>query len=86
MSTECILSTFISEELLGGVTIGIDDNLLIDGMVDSIGIMRLVAFIEEQFEFSVPPEDFIIENFQTVDVLSDYVRDRTPNNIKFGDN
>ncbi len=73
MSIRDTLSDYISCELLEGESLASDDNILSDGMVDSVGMMRLVAFIEDRFEFSVPPNDFIVENFQTVEILSDYV-------------
>ena len=69
------LSSFISEELLRiNESVGEDENLLSDGMVDSIGMLRLVGFIEDTFALKVPPEDFVIENFRTVKILSGYLQ------------
>ena len=77
MKTEEIQSTlleFISGELLNGeVEVGPDDNLLADGMVDSIGVGRLVAYIDERIGYSVPAEDLLIENFRTATALSAYL-------------
>ncbi len=71
------LKQFISEELLNTRdTIDGDDNLLIDGMVDSIGMLRLVAFIEESYNLKVPYEDLTIENFGTVTVITGYLQRR----------
>jgi len=42
-----------------------DDDLLTSGLVDSLGMMSLVAFIEEQFGVAVPPEDVTLETFST---------------------
>ena len=69
------LTAFVSEELLSGrMRVGDDDNLLSEGMVDSLGMLRLVGFIEEQFGVKVPPEDFTIENFRTIALLTDYLQ------------
>ena len=69
------LSSFISEELLRiDEPVGEDENLLSDGMVDSLGMLRLVGFIEETFALKVPPEDFVVENFRTLTILSDYLQ------------
>ena len=69
---------FIHNELLSPeVTIHRNDELLADGLLDSIAILRLAAFVEEEFQFKMQPSDFVIENFQTVAVLSDYVRGST---------
>ncbi len=71
------LIEYVSEELLSGQTrVGPDDNLLSEGMVDSLGMLRLVGFIEESFGVKVPPQDFVIENFRSVGVLSDYLQRR----------
>jgi acyl carrier protein len=69
---------FIQNELLSAeVTLHRNDELLADGLLDSIAVLRLAAFIEEEFQFKMQPADFVIENFQTIAVLSDYVRRST---------
>lgn len=50
-----------------------DDDLLGGGILDSLGMMKLILFIEEKFEVKVPPEDMIIENFMTVAHISEYL-------------
>jgi len=51
-----------------------DEPLLGSGIVDSLGIMRLVSFIEERFGVVVPEEDLIPEHFQTVQHLAALVQ------------
>ena len=70
------LTVFITDELLGGDSVNIDDNILRDGMIDSVGMMRLIAFMEEEFKFSVSPTDFVVENFESIEVMTKYVLDR----------
>ena len=71
-----ILVEFISGELLqNAARITPDENLLNTG-IDSIGVMRLVAFIEDSFQVSVPPEDVTIQNFISVDAMERYIRSR----------
>ena len=75
MDTKEALKQYIAEELLNNsVNVKEDDNLLSDGMVDSLGMVRLVAFLEETFEVEIPPEDLIIENFGTINVIADYLQ------------
>jgi len=50
-----------------------DDDLLSAGLVDSMGMMRLIQFIEEQFSIKVAPLDMTIENFITVDAMAAYI-------------
>lgn len=77
MTLESQILDFIQDELLDEVDdLDAGDNLLADGMVDSLGMMRLTAFIEEAFDITVPPEDFIIEHFRTVESLERYLVNR----------
>ena len=74
MDTRPTLAQFISTELLRiDEQVGFDENLLSEGMVDSLGMLRLIGFIQQTYGLQVPPEDFIIENFRTLEVLNDYL-------------
>lgn len=74
------LSEYVSEELLmrePGDPVDADEELLLSGLVDSIGIMRLVGFIESDLNISIPPEDVTLENFSSVAAISAYLDGRT---------
>jgi acyl carrier protein len=71
------LKTFMQQELINGqVMLNNDDDLLLSGLIDSLGVVRLIAFIEQTFATHVPPEDVTIENFGTVQSIADYVQSR----------
>ena len=53
------------------------ENLLAAGIIDSLGILRLVSFVEEKFGIEVPDEDVTIDNFQSVKSMSDYVANQS---------
>jgi acyl carrier protein len=70
---------YISEQLLNrtnGASVGDDEDLLGSGLVDSVGMMSLVLFLEDAFDVSVPPEDVVIENFLSIRTIEAYVRGR----------
>ena len=70
---------FITSELLGnrpGLSLQPEDDLLASGLLDSLAVMRLIRFIESQFELSVPPADVTIENFGKVAAMDAYLRAR----------
>ena len=72
--------TYIEKELLNGQPgsgPGPQEDLLGSGLIDSIGIMRLIAFIERQYDLKVPYEDMTIENFMTVEAIVQYLEKRT---------
>lgn len=75
MDIEAHLSQYISQELLdGSVAVTAEDMLLADGLVDSLGMMRLVGYIDDTFGVEVPPEDVVIENFSTIARMVEYLR------------
>ncbi len=56
-----------------------DDELLISGLIDSVNVMRLVTYLESIAEITVPPEDLIIENFNTANDIENYVNTKKAN-------
>lgn len=44
-----------------------DTDLLTTGLVDSLGAMEIVHWIEESQDLHIDPAEVTIENFQTVD-------------------
>jgi acyl carrier protein len=76
------LARYISEELLNLTgdgrerTIAADEDLLGGGLVDSLGMMSLVYFIEQELGIDVPAEDVTIENFQTLEAIDAYLARR----------
>ncbi len=80
MNTQQSIKQYLTAELLSdheNLNLGVDDNLLIGGLVDSLGIMRLIDFIEKNFNMRVPPEDVTIDHFRSVRVIAEYIEDRT---------
>ena len=73
---EQTLISYLKQEVLDtDGELGLDDDLLVSGVVDSIAVMRFVMFIEERFGVAVPPEDLTIENFSTVRAIARYLRE-----------
>jgi acyl carrier protein len=62
------LCTFVAERLLNDRTASVDpaESLLERGVIDSIGLLNLIAFIEAETSVRVPESDMIPENFETV--------------------
>lgn len=74
---------FIVENFLYGR----DDHTLVDdvsflekGIIDSTGVLELVAFIEEKYNVSVNDEELIPDNFDSLNNLSSYVAQKMGNN------
>jgi acyl carrier protein len=43
-----------------------DDTPLLEGILDSLALMQLVAFIEEEYEMEIDDVDVTTENFRTI--------------------
>ena len=72
-----LIIDYIQKELLSGAeTIDLlpEDELLGSGLIDSLGIMKLIQFIETSYEVKIPPEDMVIENFITVEAIENYLQ------------
>ena len=48
------------------VTIDADTYLFDDGLVDSLGILTLIAFLELRIGRSIPDQEVVMENFRSV--------------------
>lgn len=56
-----------------------DESLLETGIIDSMVMVGLIAFIEERFGFRVEEDDMVPENFETLNRIARYVsRNTTP--------
>jgi acyl carrier protein len=67
---------FVTEEILfeeNGARQVADDTPLLDGVIDSMALMRLVAFLEEEFEVQIDDVDITEENFRTVQDIAQLV-------------
>lgn len=70
------IRAFIVENFLLGNDSGFDntESLLESGVIDSTGIMHVVAFLEEHFGIVVDDEDMVADNLESVARISDYVQ------------
>lgn len=68
------LLTFINDEISLDPTqeIGLDTDLLLTGLVDSLGVVEIVAWIEDATGGTVDPSDVVLEHFQTVQRMVDF--------------
>lgn len=75
--TEIIIS-YIEREFLPVTqkVKSVDEELLINGTINSMGLMRLVRFIEKRFQVQIPFEDITADNFNTVKSISSYLAEK----------
>ena len=77
MSIEETIRTYIAENILfsgNGYPHADDTSFLEEGIVDSMGIMELVMFVDESFGITVEDEELVPDNFDSVSKLAAYIR------------
>ena len=50
-----------------------DASFLEEGIIDSIGFMELVAYVQQTYGIEVGPEELVPDNFDSVNKLGRYV-------------
>ena len=75
---ESKICDFIVKDLLweNQTELKAETQLLEEGIIDSIGLFRMVTFLEESFRIRVPDEDLLAENFQSIRRIGDFVKAR----------
>ena len=76
---EAIINDYISRELVQDsslLPLGNATSLLETGILDSLGLLRLVVFIQERFGIMMDDVDLVPENFDSVDAICAYLRSR----------
>jgi acyl carrier protein len=53
------------------------DPLLESGVLDSLGVLDLVSFVEQEFSVHVADEELVPENFQTIDRIAAFVESKS---------
>ena len=71
-----LISTFLSgrsEQLR-------NDDALLGNVIDSMGVLELVGFLERTFAISVPDQDVVAENLGSINSITTYIVQRLPGN------
>lgn len=82
MTIEAQIKDYIAKNLLfsdNGFQYPDDVSFLDEGIVDSVGVMELVAFVEDKFKLKVDDMDVIPDNFDSVTKLAAFIRRKTSN-------
>ncbi len=83
LEIETLLTQFIKTELCDDseYQLTADTNLVTEGIVDSIGIAKLIVYIETSFETKIPPKDLIPSNFMNISALVLYLSSQEALNL-----
>lgn len=78
-----VIRNFVIENYLfgrGGEELSNDSEFLKMGIIDSMGVLELVGFIEEEFGISIDDEELVPENLDSVNRIVAYVAKKRAEN------
>jgi acyl carrier protein len=79
MEIEAQIRKYVAQNLLfsdDGFGYDDDDSFLQEGIVDSVGVLELVLFVEETFGAAVDDQEITPDNFDSVTKLANYIRSK----------
>ncbi len=71
------VKSFIVDNFLfgqGGDKIAVDASLMDNGIVDSTGVLELIAFLEETWSIEVEDEELVPENLDTLGNITRFIQ------------
>ncbi len=71
---------FIAENFLFRADAELDDDqsLLESGVIDSTGVLEVIAFLEQTFGISIADEDIVPENLDSINNMTRYLASKLP--------
>lgn len=79
MDTQKKIRNFVIENLLLGEEekdFADDQSFLESGLIDSTGILEVIAFLEEEYEITIEDEEMIPDNLDSIDNIVAFLRTR----------
>jgi acyl carrier protein len=71
------IRTYIAQNLaFGGESFESDTSLVGAGIIDSVGILELVAYLQSEFGIEIVQEEVTLDNFDSVSRMAEFVRAR----------
>ena len=79
MDLETAIEQFIVDEIMLGdsnTKIAPDESLISSGVLDSLALLRLISFLEDQMGVTVDDSEVIPENFETINDIKAFVENK----------
>ncbi|MER6202417.1 phosphopantetheine-binding protein [Streptomyces sp. NPDC001586] len=76
MSNIDTIKNFVITEFLPGTPaaeLAADHDLLNDGVIDSLGVLKLIAWVEDRFELAIGDADLDPNNFRSVEAIDTFI-------------
>jgi len=73
---EAIKQYIIENIIREKVEIDLNISLLDEGIIDSLGYLKLISFLEKQYDISIDLGEIDIENFDTIIKIAKFVENK----------
>lgn len=70
------VKTYIIKEInrkKGNEDVGNNLNLIESGIIDSLGLIRLIEYLEDTFSVKIPDEEVLAENFESISAIVELI-------------
>ena len=79
MTTEATIERYIVEEIMIGdarTKIEPDQSLLDSGILDSLALLRLISFLEDQYNVTIEDGEVTPENFESISTITTFLEQK----------
>ncbi len=78
MDIDKIKNFFVEKKFIKTVDdLNDEDSLLEKGVVDSVGMLDLVGFIENEYSIKIDEDELMPENFDSLKAIQDFITGKT---------
>ncbi|MBP2324336.1 acyl carrier protein [Kibdelosporangium banguiense] len=84
MSNTDTIKKFVIDEFLPDVSaadLDADYDLLADGVIDSLGLLKLIAWVEDHFQLAVHDTDLDPNNFRSVAAIDKFIEESSSQKV-----
>ena len=77
MDTEAKIERYLIDEIMmadARTNIDPDQSLISSGVLDSVALLRLILFLEEQFGINVGRDEVVPDNFETINNMKAFIQ------------
>lgn len=54
-------------------TLSAEDSLIEKGIIDSLGVQILIAYLEREFDLNIADTEIVPENFETIGAVANFI-------------
>jgi acyl carrier protein len=72
------IKRFLIDEFLPDVSAGeldVEQDLLSDGLIDSLGVLKLITWLEDKFSLTIGDAELDPDNFRSVAAIEQFIAD-----------